>query len=477
MPNMPMRPETWEILRQAAEILDFTVIGLLTAQLCLFLLTFLSATVAVVERPPFASSVLLWRRYAHVAPRITIIAPAYNEAFTIVESVEAMLALEYPDFEVIVVNDGSSDDTLKKLVDRFNLRPVARLCDRAAPHAPIRGFHASRRVPRLLVIDKENGGKADAVNAGINASRTSLICITDADTLFESDALLRAVWPFIEDPLTVAVGGTVAVVNGSKVRNGRVIEVRLPTNFLALVQALEYQRAFAVVRVGLSRLGAMSIISGAFGLFRRDPVIEVGGYSLATVGEDLELVVKLHRLFRESGRPYAMRFMAEPMVWTQAPESLGDLGRQRARWQRGALETIWKHRSLSLNPRYGPVGMISFGQIVLLDVIGPIGAVLGYVLIPLCWAVGLLSNGHFLAFLAAVFSFGILTSALSLMTGQFLLGKLERPRDLAIMGVVAVVENFGYRQLCNLWRIQGWWQYLRKHGQWGVMTRTEFKRE
>ena len=471
-----MLPESWEILRQAAEILDFTVIGLLTAQLCLYLVTFVAACVAVVKRPPYASSALLWRRYAHIAPPITIIAPAYNEALTVVESVEALLALEYPTFEVIVVNDGSSDDTLKRLVDRFELRPVARLCDHATPHAPIRGFHASPRVPRLLVVDKENGGsKADAVNAGINASRTPIICVTDADTLFEPDALLRAVWPFIEEPLTIAVGGTVAVVNGSKVRRGRVIDARVPTNFLALVQMLEYQRAFAVVRVGLSQLGAMGVVSGAFGLFRRDAVVDVGGYSLGTVGEDLELVIKLHRLFRESGRSYAMRFIVEGVVWTQAPETLGDLGRQRARWQRGALETIWKHRSLALNPSYGSVGLIAFGQIILLDVIGPIIAVLGYVLIPLCWAVGLLSHEYFLAFLAAVFSFGILTSALSLMIGQFLLGKIERPRDMAIMGVAAVVENFGYRQMCNLWRIQGWWQYLRRHEKWGPMTRKVFK--
>ena len=473
---MPMQPETWEILRQTAEILDFTVIGLLTAQLCLFLLTVLAASVAVVERPPHASPALLWRRYAHIAPSITIIAPAYNEALTVVESVEALLALEYPAFEVIVVNDGSSDDTLKKLVDRFDLRPVARLCNRAAPHAPIRGFLASPRTPRLLVVDKENGGKADAVNAGINASRTPIICVTDADTLFEPDALLRAIWPFIDDPLTVAVGGTICVVNGSKVHAGQVIEARLPTNFLALVQTMEYQRAFTVVRVGLSRLNAMSIVSGAFGLFRRDVVMEVGGYSLGTVGEDLELVVKLHRLFREGGRPYSMRFLPEPVVWTQAPETLGDLGRQRARWQRGALETLWKHRSLALNPRYGSVGLIGFGQIILLDVIGPIVAVLGYVLIPLCWAVGLLSHEHFLAFITAVFGFGVLMSALSLAFGQILLGKVERPRDMAILGLVAVVENFGYRQLCNLWRIQGWWQYLRKHEQWGLMTRKEFKR-
>ncbi|MFL6785033.1 MAG: glycosyltransferase [Sphingomicrobium sp.] len=475
---MPMRPETWETLRTAAEVLDFSVIGLLTLQLCLFLLIFVAASIAMHQRPPFASPALLWSRYAHIAPPITILAPAFNEAATIVESVEALLALEYPAFEVIVINDGSGDNTLEKLVNRFDLRRAERLCDRAAPHAPIRGFYTSPKVPRLLVVDKENGGgKADAINAGINASRTPIICITDADTLVEPDALLRAVWPFIEDPLTVAVGGTICIANGSIVDRGRVVEARLPTNFLALVQALEYQRVFMVTRVGLSQLGAMAIVSGAFGLFRRDAVMEVGGYSLGTVGEDLELVVKLHRLFRESKRPYAIRFVAEPVVWTQAPESLRDLGRQRARWQRGALETIWKHRSLALNPSYGTVGLISFGQIILLDVIGPLVAVTGYVFVPLSWAVGLLSHMHFMAFLAAVFSLGILMSVLSLLFEQVVLGKIERSRDLAILGVVAVLENFGYRQLCNLWRIQGWWQYLRKHEQWGPMTRQEFKRE
>jgi cellulose synthase/poly-beta-1,6-N-acetylglucosamine synthase-like glycosyltransferase len=420
---------------------------------------------------------LLWRRYADIAPPITIIAPAFNEAQTIVESVEALLSLEYPDYEVIVVNDGSSDNTLQRLIDRFELRPAARLCDRAAPHAPIRGFHASPRVPRLLVVDKENGGaKSDAVNAGINASRTPIICITDADTLIEPDALLRAAWPFIEDPLTIAVGGTICVSNGSKVRSGRVVEARLPTSFLALVQALEYERVFMLARVGLSRLGAMAIVSGAFGLFRRDAVLEVGGYSLGTVGEDLELVVKLHRHFRENRLPYAIRFMAEPVVWTQAPELLGDLARQRARWQRGALETFWKHRSLALNPRYGAVGLISFGQILLLDVVGPLVAFVGYVVVPLSWAIGLLAQTYFFAFLAAVFGLGMLMGVFSLIMEQIFVAKITRKRDLATMGLIAVVENFGYRQLCNLWRIWGWWQYLRKHAQWGPMTRKEFRR-
>ena len=467
-----------EALRQAAEILDWTVIGLLSAQLCLFLLVLGGAAVALVRRPPFASPALLWRRYADVAPPISIISPAHNEGVTIVESVEALLSLEYPAFEVIVVNDGSSDDTLARLVDRFGLTPVARLCEQAAPHAPIRAFHASPRVPRLLVVDKENGGgKADAINAGINAARMPVICIIDADTLIEPDALLRAVWPFVDEPETIAVGGTICLSNGSKVHRGRVVEARLPATFLGLVQTLEYERSFMLARLGLSRLGALMIVSGAFGLFRRDAVLAVGGYSLGTVGEDLELVVKLHRHFRRARRRYAIRFLAEPVVWTQAPERLGDLGRQRARWQRGALETFAKHWPMTLNPRYGAVGLIGFGQLVAVDVIGPPITVLGYVLVPLCWATGLLSLDHFLAFVAAVFSFGILMSVSSLILEQCLLARIGRRRDLATLAAIAVVENFGYRQLCNLWRVRGWYQYLRRQEGWGPMTRQAFRQE
>jgi cellulose synthase/poly-beta-1,6-N-acetylglucosamine synthase-like glycosyltransferase len=467
----------WESLALAARILDCAVIALFLGQFCIFLATLVAAGIAVLERPPPAATALMWRRYADVAPPITVISPAFNEGATIIESVEALLALEYPAFEVIVVNDGSTDDTLQLLIDRFNLRPTARLCEWVASHAPARGFHASPLLPRLLVVDKVNGGgKADAVNAGINAARTPLICITDADTLIEPDALLRAAWPFVDEPLTIAVGGTVAIANGARVHRGRVVEARLPTRFLPLVQALEYGRSFMHARLGSDRLGTLLIISGAFGLFRREAVLEVGGYSRGSLGEDLDLVIKLHRLFRESGRPYALRFLPDPLVWTQAPESLGDLGRQRSRWERGALEAFFNHRSMALNPRYGIVGLLGFTQLLLVDVIGPIIAVLGYLLVPLCWAAGLLDADHFRAFVAVVFALGIVMSMLSLILEQVLLGKISRSRELAILAAIAVLENFGYRQLCNLWRVRGWWQYLRKQEGWGPMTRQEFKR-
>jgi cellulose synthase/poly-beta-1,6-N-acetylglucosamine synthase-like glycosyltransferase len=466
-----------DVLRGTILTLDWTVVWLLGLQLGLFLLVLIAAIVALRERPPPASSALLWRRYAEMVPPITIIAPAFNEALTIVESVEALLALEYPDFEVIVVNDGSRDNTLELLVARFELKPTRRLCQSVAQHAPMRGFYASPRVPRLLVVDKEPGGsKADATNAGINASRTPLICITDADTLIEPDALLRGAWLFVDDPMTVAVGGTIRIANGSKVDRGRVIETRLSRNFLALVQTLEYERSFMLARTGLSRLGALMIVSGAFGLFRRDAVMEVGGYSPGSLGEDLDLVVKLHRHFRGDRRPYSIKFLAEPIVWTQAPESLGDLGRQRARWERGSLETLWKFRGMVGNPYFGAVGLIGFGQLLLVDAISPIVVVASYFLVPLAWAGGLLAREHYFAFLTAVMSFGILMSALSLVLGQILLGRINRARDLAVLGLVAVVENFGYRQLCNVWRLWGWYLYLRKRQGWGPMQRKAFSK-
>ena len=461
----------------AAEAVTLAIIALQLLRLALHLLQIVFAIVAIRERPPDAGSALLWRRYADVAPPITIVAPAYNEAAIIIESVEAMLALQYPDFEVIVVNDGSTDETLQRLIDRFGLKPVERLYERVAPHKPIRRFLASPRTPRLLVVDKENGGcKADAANAGINAARTPLICITDADTLMEADTLLKAVWPFIDEPAkTVAVGGTVRIANGATVKAGRVTEARLPGNFLALVQVVEYLRAFMMARIGLSRMHALTIIAGAFGLFRRDAVLAVGGYDTDSLGEDFELVTRLHRHFRERGEAYAIRFVPEPIAWTEAPATLGDLARQRTRWQRGALQTFWAHRIMTLNPRYGAIGLIGFGQVLIMDVIGPWAAVLGWVTIPTVWLLGLLSDDHVLVFLSVFVSMGILLSVTTLIAEEILIGRFPKPGDLAILFAVSVIEYFGYRQLCNWWRVQGTLQQLggrRMH--WGEMTRRGF---
>ncbi|WP_344705936.1 glycosyltransferase [Sphingomonas swuensis] len=460
----------------SATVIAWIVIGTGLLQILLYLIQLVFAGISLAQRPPIVRSSLLWQRYANRAPPIAVLAPAFNEEVTIVESVTSLLALHYPEFEVVVINDGSKDGTLQRLIDHFDVHPIDRYYDRTVGHQPIRGLYANPRLPRLLVVDKENGGKSDALNAGINVARAPLFCSIDADSLLESDALLRAVRPFVEEPdRMVAVGGTIRLANGSRIEGGRVREVCLPRNFLALVQIVEYLRAFLMARLALSRLQVLTVISGAFGLFRRRLVLEVGGYSHGTVGEDMELVVKLHRHMRELKRPYRIDFIPEPVCWTEAPEDLTILGRQRARWQRGSLETFVKHRDMLFNPKFGRIGFLGFGQVLVVDVMGPIIEVVGYVLIPLLWAVGLLAVDYLLAFLAVTFTFGIFISVATLILEEVELRRFPKARDLAILTFVAVAENFGYRQISNFWRLRGVWQFLRKQQGWGTMTRKGFQ--
>ncbi|RIX26998.1 glycosyltransferase family 2 protein [Sphingomonas edaphi] len=451
------------------------ITGLL--QIGLYIVQLVYAAISLANRPPVSRSSLLWQRYSDRAPPIAVLAPAFNEVVTIVESVNSLLSLQYPQMEVVVINDGSTDETLERLIDQFALQPVDRYYDLTVRHAPIRGLYASPRIPNLLVIDKENGGKSDALNAGINVARSPLFCSIDADSILESDALLRAVRPFIEKPdEVIAVGGTIRLANGSDIHAGRVTRVRLPRNFLALVQIVEYLRAFLMARLALSRMQALTVISGAFGLFRRRLVLEVGGYSHGTVGEDMELVIKLHRHMREQEKPYRIEFIPEPVCWTEAPGDLTILGRQRARWQRGSLETFVKHKDMLFNPRYGRIGFLGFGQILVVDVLGPVIEVAGYILVPLLWSVGLLSIEYLLAYLAITFTFGIFVSVATLILEEVELRRFPKPTDLIVLTVVAIVENFGYRQLSNFWRLRGLWQFLRKQQGWGQMTRRGFQR-
>ena len=473
MTGMVFDAPAW--LVASAQVIAFVVIVTGLAQTLFYLIQLVFAGLALSSRPPVPRGATLWRRYSDQAPPISVLAPAFNEELTVVESVKSLLALQYPDFEVLLINDGSKDETLARVIDAFGLQMVERFVDTTVEHAPIRGFYASPAYPRLLVIDKENGGKADALNAGINVSRTGLFCAIDADSILESDALLRVVRPFIDDPeLTIAVGGTIRIANGCKIDSGRVTSVGLPTNFLALVQIMEYLRAFLMARLALGKMQVLTVISGAFGLFSRQRVVEVGGYSHGTVGEDMELVVKLHRHMRDLGEPYRLDFIAEPVCWTECPEDLSVLGRQRSRWQRGALECFAKHRDMCLNPKYGRIGIVGFGQILLVDLIGPLVEVLGYLLIPLLWGLGLLALPWLLAFLAITFTFGVFVSIVTLILEEIQLRRFPRVRELAILAVIAVVENFGYRQLSNFWRLQGWWQFIRRKQGWGTMTRKGF---
>ena len=405
---------------------------------------------------------------------ISLLVPAYNEENTVAENIRSLLSLHYPEFEVIVINDGSTDGTLQQIIAALELEPVQRVHQLAVPHKAIRGLYANARYPRLLVVDKENGGKSDALNAGINLSRYPLFCAVDADSLLDHDSLLAVVRPFIEEPEEmIAVGGRIQIVNGCVVRAGQVVETGLPHQLLPLLQTVKYIRSFLIARLAWSRLNAMLIISGAFGVFKRSAAVKVGGYSHNTVGEDMEIVVKPHRYHREQGIKYQMRYVPDSICWTEAPQTFRLLRLQRTRWQRGMVQTLVKHRTMIFNGRYGPAGTLGMGYFFLFDLIGPLLELGGYFLIPISYWQKAIEWEFLLAYLMLTFTYGVFLSVGSLLL-EMTITRNARVRDLGLLTLAAIAENFGYRQLNNFWRLEGIWQFLRRKQGWGDMTRSGF---
>lgn len=420
----------------------------------------------------------LWGRYADLSPPVSVIAPAYNEELSIVDSVRALLALEYPEHEVIVVNDGSKDATLAKLLAAFTMHPTDRQQIAALQTTRIRGVYASSKYPNLLVVDKENGRKADAANAGIGFALTPLVCIIDADSIIEPDGLLRATEPFLgDDGSLVAVGGAIRIANGCTVHNGSIERIGIPRTMLPRFQVVEYLRAFLTARVANAHLSMLMLISGAFGIFRRSTLIEIGGYRHDTLGEDLELVTRLHRHMREQRRPYRVDFVPEVVCWTEAPVTLPGLRAQRARWQQGALETLGFHRRMLLNPRYGRIGMIAMPLVVLEDVIGPPMELIGYLILPFGYALGIVSPPLALSFLGLTLIFGTTLSLGTLAIEEQQLRRTPTARDLARITAAALLENFGYRQINLVYRLVGIWRHWRRNTTWQSAPRLGFEQQ
>jgi cellulose synthase/poly-beta-1,6-N-acetylglucosamine synthase-like glycosyltransferase len=407
-------------------------------------------------------------------PAISLIVPAYNEEATIRQSVRALLSLNYPEYEVVVVNDGSRDNTILAAVEAFELVQTVVGYEQPIETRQVRGVYRSLASQNLLLIDKANGGKADAINAGINAARHPLVCVIDADSLLEEHSLTRAVLPFIEDPRTVAAGGIIRVANGCRIEDGRVTDVALPSNRLAAFQATEYLRAFLAGRVAQSVMKALLIISGAFGVFRRDALLNVGGFRTDTVGEDMEVIVRLHRYYRERKEPYRVVFRPDPVCWTEVPESTRMLSRQRNRWQRGTLQVLSAHRAMMLNPRYGAVGLFAMPYFLIFEALGPLIEVSGYVVTIAACALGLL-DWRFaqLLFLVAV-CYGALISLMAVILEELSFRRYPRILDLLRLGAYGIAENFGYRQLTTWWRLRGAIDFVRGRAEWGAMTRQGF---
>lgn len=409
-----------------------------------------------------------------VAPPVTLIVPAHNEQATCVEATKSFLTLIYPEYEILIVNDGSSDETLARLIEAFELVSAVRMPTADISTKKVYQSYRSRRYRNLWVLDKENGGKADALNVGINFCRTPLFCAMDADSVLEREALMRIVRPFLEDARTVAAGGIIRIANGCTIREGVVSEVNLPRNILAKFQVLEYLRAFLSGRMGWSAMNATLIISGAFGLFKRSVVVDAGGFRTDTVGEDMELVVRLHRYCREKKIPYQIVYVPDPIAWTECPESWKILGRQRDRWQRGLSESLWRHRRMLGNARYGIIGLIAYPHFFFLEMLGPIIEFLGYISFIICLILGWISGVFIITFFMVAFMIGVALSVAAVCLEELSLRRYPKFKDLLKLFSIAVIENFGYRQLLTYWRFRGIISLIWHKKGWGGMERKGF---
>jgi cellulose synthase/poly-beta-1,6-N-acetylglucosamine synthase-like glycosyltransferase len=406
---------------------------------------------------------------------ISIIAPAYNEEKTIIESARSLISLEYPIYEVIVVNDGSRDMTLDKLIKYFHLEKTKRVFRKTVDHKPVKGIYTSSLYPKLVVVDKVNGRKADALNAGLNISRYPLFCAVDSDSLLEKDALLKMVRPFLEDPeKTIAAGGIIRLSNGCTFRNGQVARVGIPRNPLARFQIIEYLRAFLGGRIGLSMLKSALIISGAFGLFRKDVAIQCGGYRSKTVGEDMDLVVRMRRHLHDMKVPFEIRFVPDPICWTEAPESLRVLAKQRNRWHRGLIDTILHNSKMLFNPRYGITGLFALPYYLIFEMLGPLIEITGYIVFVACVFLGLVNYPFALLFFLLAVVLGTLLSLMSVLLEEFSSHRYPRLQDILIIALFSLLENIVYRQWLAVVRAVAFLDFYRGKEEWGAMEKKGF---
>jgi cellulose synthase/poly-beta-1,6-N-acetylglucosamine synthase-like glycosyltransferase len=411
-------------------------------------------------------------------PPITLIVPAHNEEAFIVESVRALSELYYPDLEIVVVNDGSSDNTLLRLKTEFQLHEARLLYFPQIPTARVRATYKTGIDPRLLVLDKESAGcKADAINAGINAASSPYVCVVDADSILEKDSLLRIMaGVFSDSHRVVAAGGIVRVLNGCELSKGELRKVGLPRQAIETMQVIEYLRAFLIGREAWAYFKALPIISGAFGIFSTDLVRQVKGFRPDAIGEDFDLVVRMHRWLHEQKKDYHIAFVPDPTCWTEVPSDLHSLGRQRARWHKGLIDTLWPNRDMLLRWRYGRVGWVLLYMWVF-EFMAPLVELIGYSTIVLAAVLGLLSRQFFVLFLIFGYAFATLISIGSVLLEEMTYRRYSDWREVGRLLFFCLFEHFPYRQMTMIWRLQGIWQYLRGDLAWGEIKRTQTSSE
>lgn len=419
-----------------------------------------------------ASRLHLSRRFERESlPPISVIIPAHDEQETLEHTLEGQLSLDYPHFEVIVVNDGSSDATFELLQEEYLLYEVPPAFARRIDTEPVRGYYRSWLYPNLLVVDKERGGKSDALNAGLNAARYPLVATVDADTIIARDALPRLVRPFLMEEDVAGSGGTIRIANGCEFEKGQVVDPRLPDRYLEAIQVPEYLRAFLFGRLGWNRLGGNLLVSGAFALYQRHLLLEIGGYPTNTVTEDLELTMALHRRLRETGRDYSLPFVPDPVAWTEVPGDVSSLGRQRERWHRGLIRSLARNLRMLFNPRYGKIGMVAVPFFLLGEMLAPVVEVIGYLVVVIGIALGIISWSYFFLFLFLALGYMVLLSVWAVALEELTYRVYPRTRDFVRMLGYALLEPFGYRQLTLFWRLQAFGKALAGVRTWGEHER------
>lgn len=420
----------------------------------------------------------------NIMPSISIVAPAYNEEKSIIESVTSLLNLKYPKYEVIVVNDGSKDNTIQVLIDHFELERKHPFFDLKLKTKSLRGVYVNSQIPNLIVIDKQNGGKADALNLGINVAKNDYVCGIDADSLLEEDALLKLMSVSLDHSTNhIALGGNIVPVNGCIVDKGKIEHSGLGRKPLVRFQTLEYLRAFTTGRIGWSKLHSLLIISGAFGLFQRKALLDTGGYLTIsgdlkkdTVGEDMELVVRLTYEALKAKKPYRVEYVHHANCYTELPSDLKSLLKQRNRWQRGLLDILSYHRKILLNPRYKQPGMISFPYFFIFEMIGPFLEIIGYLALFAGLILGILNTALIIVLLAVTIGLGIVISLFSLFIAEKR-NVFYSNKESVILVIVAIIENFGYRQLISIQRVFSTFSALKESGSWGSQKRQGFQQK
>lgn len=402
---------------------------------------------------------------------VSILVPAYNEENTIVECISSIMKLNYPVFEIVIIDDGSTDHTKETLINAFALKEVNKPIRKILESQDEKMVYEGVDGKKITLVSKYNGGKADALNIGINVSKYPYFVTIDADSILQKDSLLNIVMPVMEDNRSIAVGGNIKVANKVKIKNGEVVDSKSPDNWLVIMQIIEYYRVFVSTRVWLNRFNGNLIISGAFGLFKKDAVINVGGYDNNSIGEDMGLVVKLHAFHRKNKIDYKIQYSPHAVCWSQVPNKIRDFGKQRKRWQIGLMQSLGTHKYIFMNPTYGIVGLFSYVYFVIYEMFSSIIELFGLVFIGVAYYLGYLNREFFITFMLVYTLYGFVVSIATLMLGNYIDRYMITPQILFKLIFMSLFESIGYRQLTTYYRLSGIIDYMFGKTEWNKFTR------